>query len=132
MENIEEGKFKISFYFNDNHFFSNNSLSKIYYIDEEKNGKVYKTEYDKIDWKDENLNPTKKKKLVKIKKGKKIMTKEKVTEIDSFFEIFLQEKSNLEDDEGEFYFFKDEFFPNLLEYYMNFQDDSERSSYDNY
>ena len=128
----EEGTLKIIFYFNENNYFSNNTLSKIYYVNNDKNGKVYKTDYDIINWKDENLNPTKKKKIIKVKKGKKILTKEKKIEVDSFFDIFIKNKTNLENDDGEYYFFKDEFFPNLLEYFMNFKDDTERSSYDNY
>ena len=132
MEKIEEGKIKLIFEFFDNDFLNNKTISKIYNFDYENDGKVFKTEYDTINWKNDNVNPSLKKKIIKVKKGKKVITKEKLTDVESFFDIFNKSKSDLENDDGEMGFFKEEFFPNLLEYFMNFEDDSERSSYDNY
>ena len=132
MEKIEEGKIKLIFEFFDNDFFNNKTISKIYNFDYENDGKVFKTEYDTINWKNDNVNPSLKKKIIKVKKGKKVITKEKLTDVESFFDIFNKSKSDLENDDGEMGFFKEEFFPNLLEYFMNFEDDSERSGYDNY
>ena len=132
MEKIEEGKIKLIFEFFDNDFLNNKTISKIYNFDYENDGKVFKTEYDTINWKNDNVNPSLKKKIIKVKKGKKVTTKEQLTDVESFFDIFNESKSDLENDDGEMSFFKEEFFPNLLEYFMNFEDDSERSSYDNY
>ena len=132
MEKIEEGKIKLIFEFFDNDFLNNKTISKIYNFDYENDGKVFKTEYDTINWKNDNVNPSLKKKIIKVKKGKKVITKEKLTDVESFFDIFNKSKSDLENDDGEMGFFKEEFFPNLLEYFMNFEDDSERSGYDNY
>ena len=132
MEKIEEGKLKLIFEFFDNDFLNNKTISKIYNFDYENDGKVFKTEYDIINWKNNNVNPSLKKKIIKVKKGKKVTTKEQLTDVESFFDIFNESKSDLENDDGEMSFFKEEFFPNLLEYFMNFEDDSERSSYDNY
>ena len=132
MEKIEEGKLKLIFEFFDNNFLNNKTISKIYNFDYENDGKVFKTDYDIINWKSDNVNPSLKKKIIKVKKGKKVSTKEKLTDVESFFDIFNESKSDLEYDDGEMAFFKEEFFPNLLEYFMNFEDDSERSSYDNY
>ena len=132
MEKIEEGKLKLIFEFFNNDFLNNKTISKIYNFDYENDGKVFKTEYDIINWKNNNVNPSLKKKIIKVKKGKKVTTKEQLTDVESFFDIFNESKSDLENDDGEMSFFKEEFFPNLLEYFMNFEDDSERSSYDNY
>ena len=73
------------------------------------------------------MNPTLKhlKKVVKeikVHKNKKI---EKIKEIDiyvnadSFFKIFDIDKSTLEKDFVESNFFINDFFPNILEYYLN-------------
>ncbi len=105
MEKIEEGKIKLIFEFFDNDFFNNKTISKIYNFDYENDGKVFKTEYDTINWKNDNVNPSLKKKIIKVKKGKKVITKEKLTDVESFFDIFNKSKSDLENDDGEMGFF---------------------------
>ncbi len=78
MEKIEEGKIKLIFEFFDNDFLNNKTISKIYNFDYENDGKVFKTEYDTINWKNDNVNPSLKKKIIKVKKGKKVITKRKI------------------------------------------------------
>ena len=118
--------FKLIINFQENNkFCENNSITKTYYYNDKLN-KIIKVDYEEIKWKSDDLNPTLKKKKFKNKKGN---IKIKYVDNPSFFDIFDEKKSNLENDEGECEFLKDSFFPNLLEYYMNFHDDSEDSDY---
>ena len=118
--------FKLIINFQENNkFCENNSITKTYYYNDKLN-KIIKVDYEEIKWKSDDLNPTLKKKKFKNKKGD---IKIKYVDNPSFFDIFDMKKSNLETDEGECEFLKESFFPNLLEYYMNFHDDSEASDY---
>ena len=118
--------FKLIINFQENNqFCENNSITKTYYYDDKLNN-IIKVDYEEIKWKSDDLNPTLKKKKFKNKKGD---IKIKYVDNPSFFDIFDMKKSNLETDEGECEFLKESFFPNLLEYYMNFHDDSEASDY---
>ncbi len=118
--------FKLIINFQENNqFCENNSITKTYYYDDKLNN-IIKVDYEEIKWKSDDLNPTLKKKKFKNKKGD---IKIKYVDNPSFFDIFDKKKSNLETDEGECEFLKESFFPNLLEYYMNFHDDSEASDY---
>ena len=100
--------YKIIFYFDENDYFTDKEITKIYFYKKDKNEKVEKVEYPKINWKE----------------GKKLK--------DSFFDMFDEQECKLEESRSEVNFLRDDFFPNLLEFFMNFQDDSERDSYDNY
>ena len=118
--------FKLIINFQENNqFCENNSITKTYYYDDKLNN-IIKVDYEEIKWKSDDLNPTLKKKKFKNKKGD---IKIKYVDNPSFFDIFDMKKSNLETDEGECEFLKESFFPNSLEYYMNFHDDSEASDY---
>ena len=73
-----------------------------------------------IDWKEDKLNPMKKIVKKKIKKGGKIKEIKTITkEVPSFFDIFMKEKSNVNKDFIEANFFKNDFLPNVLEYFLD-------------
>lgn len=101
--------FKIIFYFDENEFFEEKEISKIYYYNEKDDTKLVKVDFPKITWKEGKIP----------KEG-------------SFFEMFDESKCLLEESQSEVEFIRDNFFPNLLEFFMNFQDDSEGDDYDNY
>ena len=46
--------------------------------------------------------------------------------------MFDENDCKLEESQSEVNFIRNDFFPNVLEFFMNFQDDSEGDSYDNY
>ena len=112
--------FKLEFHFERNEFFYNNIISKEYDykdFDDEELENCFSSE---IDWKDESLNPT-----IKISK-KKVKRKGKVKEnkiikkdVPSFFNIFQKEKNNLNKDFIEAKFFKNDYLPNVLEYFLD-------------
>ena len=58
------------------------------------------------------------------KEGKKISN--------SFFDMFDEEECKLEESKSEVEYIRNDFLPNILELYMNFEDDSEADDYDNY
>ena len=101
--------FKISFFFEENEFFSNNELTKVYYYGEKSDGKIVKVDFPKIEWK-ENKKPKE----------------------ESFFDMFDEKECKLEESQSEVEYIRNDFLPNILELYMNFQDDSEADDYDNY
>jgi hypothetical protein len=73
-----------------------------------------------IDWKDESLNSTikiSKKKIKRKGKAKEIQIIKK--DVPSFFTIFQKEKNNLNKDLIEANFFKKDFLPNVLEYFLD-------------
>ena len=101
--------FKIILYFEENEFFTEKEICKIYYYSEKEDGKIIKVDFPKISWKEGK----------KPKKG-------------TFFEMFDEKECMLEESQSEVEFIRNNFFPNLLEYFMNFEDDSEADDYDNY
>ena len=112
--------FKLEFHFERNEFFYNEIISKEYDykdFDDEELENCFSSE---IDWKDESLNPTKKITKKKIKrKGKSKETKIIKKDVPSFFHIFQKEKNDLNKDFIEANFFKNDFLPNVLEYYLD-------------
>jgi len=107
--NNETGNiYKIIFYFNENDYFTDKEITKIYFYNKNEDEKVEKVEFPKINWKD----------------GKKPK--------DSFFDMFDEQECKLEESRSEARFIRNDFFPNILEFFMNFQDDSEGDSFDNY
>ena len=100
--------YKIIFYFDENDYFTDKEIIKTYFYNKNGDEKVEKVEFPKIEWKE----------------GKK--TK------DSFFDMFDEQECKLEESRSEVNFIRNDFFPNILEFFMNFQDDSEGDSYDNY
>ena len=107
--NNETGNiYKIIFYFDENDYFTDKEIAKIYFYSKNEDEKVEKVEFPKINWKD----------------GKKPK--------DSFFDMFDEQECKLEESRSEARFIRNDFFPNILEFFMNFQDDSEGDSFDNY
>ena len=107
--NNETGNiYKIIFYFDENDYFTDKEIAKIYFYSKNEDEKVEKVEFPKINWKE----------------GKKPK--------DSFFDMFDEQECKLEESRSEARFIRNDFFPNILEFFMNFQDDSEGDSFDNY
>ena len=107
--NNETGNiYKIIFYFDENDYFTDKEIAKTYFYSKNEDEKVEKVEFPKINWKE----------------GKKPK--------DSFFDMFDEQECKLEESRSEARFIRNDFFPNILEFFMNFQDDSEGDSYDNY
>jgi hypothetical protein len=46
--------------------------------------------------------------------------------------MFDEKECLMEENQSEVEFIRNTFFPNILEYFMNFEDDSEADDYDNY
>jgi hypothetical protein len=101
--------FKIIFYFEENDYFADSEISKVYHYTNTKNEEeLIKVDFPKINWKE----------------GKKISQ--------SFFDMFDEEECKLEESKSEVEYIRNDFLPNILELYMNFEDDSEADDYDNY
>lgn len=112
--------FKLVFYFDKNDFFHNDIITKEYDYKDEDDEELENSFSSEIDWKEDKLNPMKKIVKKKIKKGGKIKEIKTITkEVPSFFDIFMKEKSNLNKDFIEANFFKNDFLPNVLEYYLD-------------
>lgn len=136
----ENGSFKLNFFFNTNQFFDSSVLTREFVLDAEKLS-ISKITSTKIEWKNEDLNPTiekKKKKIKNKKKEVKIVTK--VEEVPSFFNFFkdydvskINKEKKEEDDEEEEeedeldiieeeydlgLFIKEELIPYAIEYYL--------------
>ena len=103
LEMLEDNlSYSINFYFLKNKYFSNNKLSKTYFVNK-KTKECQKTESTIIDWTGK-INPNK--------------VKNKNTE--SFFDIFINKQDDImeaENNEGEN--FKNDLIPFSLEYYLN-------------
>ena len=103
LEMLEDNlSYRINFYFLKNKYFSNNKLSKTYYVNK-KTKECQKTEATKIDWTGK-INPNK--------------TKDK--NIESFFDIFTNKQDDImeaENNEGEN--IKNDLIPFSLEFYLN-------------
>ena len=107
--NNETGNiYKVIFYFDENDYFTDKEIVKIYFYSKNGDEKIEKVEFPQINWKE----------------GKK--------QKDSFFDMFDEQECKLEESRSEVRFIRNDFFPNILEFFMNFQDDSEGDSYDNY
>ena len=114
--------FRVEYYFKKNNFMENEILTKTYYFNL-KNERLMKSDFCEIKWVDDDSNPTKKIKKVK-KPGRKNHTI--IQETESFFDMFNPNKTNLLMDDAEAKFLKEDFLPNLLEYYLDFfKDDLE-------
>ena len=122
--------FRIEFHFSKNEYLKQNILTKEYYYTNTKREKLEKSNGCDIEWEEDKLNPTLKE-LKKVVKDIKVKEKKKKTHIqkvkeetiyvnnDSFFKIFDIDKSTIEKDFIEANFFITDFFPNILEYYLN-------------
>ena len=108
--------FRVEYYFNKNPYMENEILTKTYYFNL-KNERLMRCDFCEIKWIDKNSDPTKKIKIKK-KSGKKTQTTFQDTK--SFFNMFCENKTNLLMDDAEARFLKEDFLPNLLEYFLNF------------
>ena len=118
--------FRVEYYFNKNPYMENELLSKTYYFNL-KNERLMKSDFCEIKWADKESDPTLKIK-VKKKSGKKTQTSYQST--DSFFNMFYADKTNLLMDDAEARFLKEDFIPNILEYYLNFSDFTQKDKKD--
>ena len=118
--------FRVEYYFNKNPYMENELLSKTYYFNL-KNERLMKSDFCEIKWADKESDPTLKIK-VKKKSGKKTQTSYQSTE--SFFNMFYADKTNLLMDDAEARFLKEDFIPNILEYYLNFPDFTQKDKKD--
>lgn len=103
--------YEIIFYFEENEYFNNRQINKVYYYNKKNTQKLEKVDFPIINW----------------KQGHEPNNSE-----DSFFDMFIENKCKKEESESEAEYIRNNFFPNLLEFYMNFKDDSEADDYDNY
>ena len=118
--------FRVEYYFNKNPYMENELLSKTYYFNL-KNERLMKSDFCEIKWADKESDPTLKIK-VKKKSGKKTQTSYQST--DSFFNMFYADKTNLLMDDAEARFLKEDFLPNILEYYLNFPEFTQKTNKD--
>jgi nucleosome assembly protein 1-like 1 len=108
--------FVIEFEFSPNEYFTQTLLTKTYFFDKEE--EIEKTQGCQIFWATNDKNPRIKIATKKVKKGKKVETKTSESNVPSFFDIFADEsKDKLNPDEVNF--FKEDFFPGSVEYYLN-------------
>jgi len=113
--------FILEFEFSANEFFTETILTKTYIYDA-KTEEIEKTIGTEISWTSKDKNPRIKISNKKTKKGKKIEMKTTETSVPSFFDIFANEiKEDVNQDEATF--FKEDFFPNSMEYYLNLIED---------
>jgi len=150
----ENGDFSLFFHFNQNNFFKHTDfiLHRHFILDEKQT--IKKIESSKIEWENEDVNPTverKKKKLKNKSKPNEVKTIVKLEEVTSFFNFFKDytapenphhqshnnhkksEDDEEESDENEFIedeyeigvFIKDELIPYSLEYYLDLVDEED-------
>ena len=127
---LDYPNFRIEFHLAKNEYLKQEILTKEYFYTNSRKEKLEKSNGCDIEWEEDKMNPTLKelKKVVKDIKVKEKNKKKKVKNIkeeiiyvnnDSFFKIFDIDKSTIEKDFIEANFFINDFFPNILEYYLN-------------
>ena len=135
--------FSVKFYFKENDFFEPKILEKKYFFDFK--GNFLKTNSTKIQWKNEKFNPTIEIQKKEIVNNLNTFKKTFIKKINSFFNIFdnfemgknnknistIENEENSESENNfdyeeivfnlkeEINFFKNDFFKNQLEYYLN-------------
>ena len=135
--------FSVKFYFKENDFFEPKILEKKYFFDFK--GNFLKTNSTKIQWKNEKFNPTIEIQKKEIVNNLNTFKKTFIKKINSFFNIFdnfeigknnknistIENEENSESENNfdyeeivfnlkeEIKFFKNDFFKNQLEYYLN-------------
>jgi len=108
--------FKVEFIFEENEFLKENTIYKTYHFQENEKDNIEKSEGCEIKWKSDDNNPTIKTVVKRNKKMKEFVTKS----VKSFFNIFdNNDKDNLGKELVEANFFRNDFFENMLEYYLN-------------
>ena len=94
----------LSYYFEPNEYFKNNIIKKHYFYNKS-NEKLEKSEFDEILWNTNNID-------IKYKEDEENNKK-------YFFDMFNKKKATKELDENEANFLKNDFFPGILQYYLN-------------
>lgn len=117
---LEGLNFTLEFLFKENDYMVNTTLQKTYCFEDSKYILVSSTSTEP-QWKDESKDPSKRKKMKKVKKGKSIETHTISQNVESFFDLFKNEIKDEDKDETETEakFIKDDLIPNSLEYYLN-------------
>ena len=119
MEQVEGKKdFIVHFDFAKNDFFTNERLSKKYIFEKDD---VKSAEPTEINWISDDKNHTKAKKNMKMKRGKKTVSKTVTEDVDCFFSFF-NKNTELVFLEDEVTFFQEELFANQLEYFLGLVD----------
>ena len=116
---LDYPSFKIEFRFEPNEYMKETTLIKTYYFIENEKDEIKKVEGCKINWIDDEKNPTIKVTTKKKKKGKTKETVRLTKKVDSFFNIFDTKDTNLNKELVEAQFFRNDFLQNMLEYYLN-------------
>ena len=103
---LHENKIDLTliYFFEQNEYFKNNIIKKHYFYNSS-NEKLEKSEFDEIIWNQNYQN-------INSKEGRKENKK-------SFFDMFNKNETTKELDENEANFLKNDFFPGVLEYYLN-------------
>ena len=116
---LDYPSFKIEFRFEPNEYMKETTLIKTFYFVENEKNELKNVEGCKINWLDDEKNPTIKLTTRKKKKGKsrEIITTSK--KVDSFFNIFDTKDADLRKELIEAQFFRNDFLQNMLEYYLN-------------
>ena len=102
--------FRVEYYFNKNPYMENTLLTKTYYFNL-KNERLKKSDFCEIKWADKESDPTLKIKIKK-KSGKKTQTS--YQSVESFFNMFYADKTNLLMDDAEARFLKEDFLINIF------------------
>ncbi len=113
--------FTVEFEFSENEFFTPTILTKTYIFDKETE-EVEKSVGCNIKWSSADKNPSIEVKTKKVKKGKSVETKKIESEVPSFFDLFNDTDKEDPAVSDESNFWKDDFFGNSLEYYLNIID----------
>ncbi len=124
---VEEANGKninLEFHFKENEFFTPLVLTKTFFFNPE-TSQVEKSQGCAINWTSQEKNPRVEVKTKKVKKGKNIETKKVESIVESFFDIFADQAKDDLNIEDEINFWRDDFFANSLEYYLDIIDAEE-------
>jgi len=110
--------FKLEFIFDKNDYFKHDKITKEYFYKDGDNEEIENTFSTDIIWESDEKNPSKKITIKHRKKGRKKEKETIVKDVKSFFDIFNKETRNKKQECNEANFFKDDFFPNNLEYFL--------------
>ena len=116
--------FTLEFEFSANEFFTQTVLTKTYFYDATSE-EVEKTTGCQINWSSQEKNPRVEIKTKKVKKGKSVETKKVEKIVPSFFDLFADTDKEDQMSSEEAGFWKDDFFGNSLEYYLNIIDEAD-------
>jgi nucleosome assembly protein 1-like 1 len=116
--------FVVEFLFSENEFFTPTVLTKTFFFNAESD-EIEKTQGTQIQWTSQEKNPRVEIKTKKVKKGKNVETKKIESIVPSFFDIFADQTKDDPMAADESNFWRDDFFANSLEYYLNIIDNED-------